>query len=111
MVAHTFNPSTWEAEAEAGGFLISEFEASLVYKVSSRTSKATQRNSCLEKQKTTKKEKRKKTKQTKQNKLRVILCFFFRLKRRTWDVGREESQGLETKDLTKSRNPSFFPFP
>jgi hypothetical protein len=27
LVAHTFNPSTWEAEA--GGFL--EFEASLVY--------------------------------------------------------------------------------
>jgi hypothetical protein len=44
------NPSTWEAEA--GGFLssggrgrrISEFEASLVYKVSSRTARATQRN-------------------------------------------------------------------
>jgi hypothetical protein len=41
-VAHTFNPSTWEAEA--GGFVISEFEASLVYRVSSRTARATQRN-------------------------------------------------------------------
>jgi hypothetical protein len=40
VVVHTFNPSTWEAEA--GGF--SEFEASLVYKVSSRTARATQRN-------------------------------------------------------------------
>ena len=40
MVAHAFNPSTWEAEA--GGFL--EFEASLVYKVSSRTARATQGN-------------------------------------------------------------------
>ena len=39
MVAHAFNPSTWEAEA--GG---SEFEASLVYRVSSRTARATQRN-------------------------------------------------------------------
>jgi hypothetical protein len=38
VVAHAFNPSTWEAEA--GGFL----EASLVYKVSSRTAKAIQRN-------------------------------------------------------------------
>jgi hypothetical protein len=35
-VAHAFNPST--QEAEAGGFL------SLVYRVSSRTAKATQRN-------------------------------------------------------------------
>jgi hypothetical protein len=40
VVVHDFNPSTWKAEA--GGFL--EFEASLVYKVSSRTARATQRN-------------------------------------------------------------------
>jgi hypothetical protein len=38
VVAHAFNPSTWEAEA--GKFL----KASLVYKVSSRTARATQRN-------------------------------------------------------------------
>ena len=37
---HAFNPST--QEAEASGFLSSE--ASLVYKVSSRTPRATQRN-------------------------------------------------------------------
>jgi hypothetical protein len=37
VVAHAFNPSTWEAE-------ISVFKASLVYKVSSSTAKATQRN-------------------------------------------------------------------
>jgi hypothetical protein len=36
MVAHTFNPSR--------GRRISEFEASLVYKVSSRTVRAIQRN-------------------------------------------------------------------
>jgi hypothetical protein len=41
MVAHAFNPSTREAEA---GRWISEFEGSLVYKVSSRTARATQRN-------------------------------------------------------------------
>jgi hypothetical protein len=41
---HTFNASTWEAEA-AG----SEFEASLVYRVSSRTARATQRNPVLKK--------------------------------------------------------------
>ena len=41
MVAHGCNPSTWEAEA--GGFL-SEFEARLVYRVSFRTARATQKN-------------------------------------------------------------------
>jgi hypothetical protein len=40
VVVHAFNPSTWEAEA--GGFL--EFAAILVYRVSSRTARATQRN-------------------------------------------------------------------
>jgi hypothetical protein len=50
MVAHTFNPSTWEAEA--GRFL--EFEASLVYRVSSRTARAAE-NPCLEKPKKKKK--------------------------------------------------------
>jgi hypothetical protein len=39
VVAQTFNPST--REAEAGG---SELEASLVYRVSFRTARATQRN-------------------------------------------------------------------
>jgi hypothetical protein len=34
MVAHTFNPSTWETE----------FKGSLVYRVSSRTARATHRN-------------------------------------------------------------------
>jgi hypothetical protein len=47
VVAHAFNPSTWEAEA--GGF--SEFEASLVYRVSSRTARATQRNPVSKKKK------------------------------------------------------------
>jgi hypothetical protein len=40
VVAHAFDPST--READAGGFL--EFEASLNYKVSSRTARAIQRN-------------------------------------------------------------------
>jgi hypothetical protein len=38
-VAHVFNPSTWEAEA--GEF---EFKDSQVYRVSSRTARAIQRN-------------------------------------------------------------------
>jgi hypothetical protein len=46
MLAHTFNPSAREAEAG--------FEASLVYRVSSRTARATQRNPVLNKQKHTK---------------------------------------------------------
>jgi hypothetical protein len=41
VVAHAFNPSTREG---GRGRQISEFEASLVYKVSSRTARATQRN-------------------------------------------------------------------
>jgi hypothetical protein len=45
VVAQAFDPST--REAEAGGF---EFEASLVYKVSSRTAWATQKP-CLKKKK------------------------------------------------------------
>jgi hypothetical protein len=40
VVVHTFNPCSWEAR----GRWISEFEASLVYRVSSRTARATQRN-------------------------------------------------------------------
>jgi hypothetical protein len=39
MVAHALNPSTWEIEAG-----ISKFKASLVYRVSSRIAKATQRS-------------------------------------------------------------------
>jgi hypothetical protein len=46
VVAHAFNPST--REAEAGG---SEFKASLVYKVSSRTARAIQRNPVSKNQK------------------------------------------------------------
>jgi hypothetical protein len=57
VVAHAFNPSTWEAEA--GGFLSSE--ASLVYKVSSRTARAIQRNP-VSKTKTNKQTKKTKNK-------------------------------------------------
>jgi hypothetical protein len=62
VVAHTFNPSTLEG---GRGRQISEFEASLVYKVSFRTASAIQRNP-VSKNKT----KQNKTKQnkTKQNK-------------------------------------------
>jgi hypothetical protein len=47
VVAHTFGPST--QEAEAGRFL--EFETSLVYKVSSRTARAIKRNPVSKEQK------------------------------------------------------------
>jgi hypothetical protein len=49
MVAHAFNLSTQKAER---GRQISEFEASLVYRVSSRTARATQRNPVPKKPKT-----------------------------------------------------------
>ena len=42
MVVHAFNPSTWEAEAGR-----SEFKASLVYRISFRTARVTQRNCVL----------------------------------------------------------------
>jgi hypothetical protein len=54
VVAHAFNPSTQEAEA---GW-ISEFEASLVYRVSSRKARATQRNPVWKNQKKKKKKKK-----------------------------------------------------
>jgi hypothetical protein len=54
-VAHAFDPST--QEAEAGGSL--EFEASLFYRVSSRTARATQRNSVSKTNKRTNKHKNK----------------------------------------------------
>ena len=54
VVAHdAFNPGTWEAEA--GGFLSL---ASLVYRVSSKIARATQRNPVSENQKKKKKKKR-----------------------------------------------------
>jgi hypothetical protein len=59
VVEHAFNPSTWETQA--GRFC--EFEASLFYRVSSRTASATQRNPVSgNKQKT--KQNKKKNKQT-----------------------------------------------
>jgi hypothetical protein len=45
LVAHAFNPSTWEVEA--GEWNLCEFKASLLYRASSRTASATQRNSVL----------------------------------------------------------------
>jgi hypothetical protein len=47
VVGHTFNPST----QEGSGRLISEFKASLVYRVSSGTARVTQRNTVLKKKK------------------------------------------------------------
>jgi hypothetical protein len=43
LVAQTFNASIWEAR----GRWITEVKASLVYRVSSRTARATQRNPVL----------------------------------------------------------------
>jgi hypothetical protein len=62
MVTHAYNPSTWEAEAEAeaGGFLT--LRPAWSTKVSSRTARAIQRNPVSKnktKNKTRKKEKRK----------------------------------------------------
>jgi hypothetical protein len=55
VVAHAFNPSTREAEAG-----ISEFKASLVYRVSSRTARATHRETLSRKTKQNKQTNKKK---------------------------------------------------
>jgi hypothetical protein len=41
VVAHAFNPSTWEAEAGRSLGDLWVFEASLLYRESSRTARAT----------------------------------------------------------------------
>jgi hypothetical protein len=64
VVAYAFNPSTWEGRSR----LISEFEASLVYKVSSRTARAMQRNPVSETNKQTNKQTKQKAKKQKKNK-------------------------------------------
>jgi hypothetical protein len=77
VVAHTFKSQ----HLEGRGRRISEFEASLVYRVSSRTARATQRNPVSKNQK--KKKKRKKEKRNK-NKIKrkmegaewLVLVFF-----------------------------------
>jgi hypothetical protein len=56
MVAHTCNPQ----HSGGSGRQISEFEASLVYKVSSRTARAIQRNPVSKNQKKKKKERKEK---------------------------------------------------
>jgi hypothetical protein len=55
VVAHAFNPSTWEAEA--GRFLSLRPAWSTVYTVSSRTARATQRNPVSKNQNEKKEEK------------------------------------------------------
>jgi hypothetical protein len=63
-VAHAFNPSSRGDRDRQ----ISEFEASLVYRVSSRTARATQRNPVSKKQKTKNKKQKQKKKNIKQTK-------------------------------------------
>ena len=65
MVAHAFNPSTLGGRSRQ----ISEFEASLVYRVNSRTARAIQRHPVSKKQnKTEQKTKQNKTKKAKPSK-------------------------------------------
>jgi hypothetical protein len=64
VVAHAFNPST--PGGRGSGSRISEFEASLVYKVRSRTARAIQRNPVS-------KNKKQKTKNKNKNKKKIYL--------------------------------------
>jgi hypothetical protein len=72
VVAHAFNPSTWEAEA--GEFLSSGL--ALVYRVSSRTARATQRNPVSKKKK---KSKKKRKKEKKEKEKHLVNPIFFNL--------------------------------
>jgi hypothetical protein len=62
VVVHAFNPSTREADR---GRQISEFEASLVYKVSSKSARAIQRDPVSKNKQTNKQTNKQKTKITK----------------------------------------------
>jgi hypothetical protein len=64
-VAHAFNPSTFPS---GRGRWISEFKASLVYKVSSRTARATQRKPVSKNKNKNTKPNKQNNKQTKPNK-------------------------------------------
>jgi hypothetical protein len=64
MVGHAFNPQHLGGRSRQISF---ESEASLVYKVSSRTAKAVQRNPVLKKMKKKKKKKKEKKLHTKIN--------------------------------------------
>jgi hypothetical protein len=59
------------------GRLISEFEASLVYRVSSRIARATQKNPVLKKQNQKKKKKKKKKKRKKKGTYSLARCKLF----------------------------------
>ena len=89
VVVHACNPST----LGGNGRRISEFEASLVYRVSSRTARATQRNPVSKKEK--KKPKKTKTKKLKTNK-------------QTKNPKQKNSQLFSLK-LQTSLCPSFLP--
>jgi hypothetical protein len=66
VVAHAFNPSTLGGR----GRRISEFKASLVYKVSSRTARAILRNPVLKNKTKQNKTKQNKTKQKQKTKIK-----------------------------------------
>jgi hypothetical protein len=60
------------------GRWISEFEASLVYKVSSRTARATQRNPVSKNKNKKQKQKQQQKKRKKEKKRKEKQCYFFR---------------------------------
>jgi hypothetical protein len=91
-VAHAFNLSTWEAEA--GG--ISEFEASLVYKVSSRTARATQRNPVPPSQKKKNKKEKKEEEEEEEEKER-------KKKKKKKEEEEEEEEEEEKKEKKKKK--------
>jgi hypothetical protein len=86
---HAFNPSTWEAEPSG-----SEFETSLVYKVSFRTARASQRNPALKMQA---------NKQTKQTRFLASFLTYLKFLRRH----RAGEMAPQLRVLALSENMNF----
>jgi hypothetical protein len=88
VVAHAFDPSTWEVETVG-----SEFKVSLVYRVNSRTTRethSTQRNPVTEKKMISKKKKERK----KEGK-----------ERKKWGAGRKREGGRDSETERHNLHP------
>jgi hypothetical protein len=86
------------------GRRISEFESSLVYRVSSRTARATQRNPVLKKRKEERKEERRKEREREREREREKR----REEKRREEKRREEKRRKEKKRKEKERNRSLY---
>jgi hypothetical protein len=114
MVAHAFNPST--QEAEPGRTLWDGFEASLVYRVSSRTAKATERSPVLKRLKKKKREEEEEEEERKRQRQRPrqrqnLFSLHFHITGHHWRQELMHNRNLERRAgyLMKASSQSRFP--